>query len=122
MNNEQNSFIRITIVFIGVIVLMIAFGCRKQEITVQAVIGNTYHIKSNVFHKGSFQPLQPVRVDSLYIDGLTQMRYAKIHAQIDWNNFDINFLGNSILLQDGGIVQGDPKYLDWAIPVEDLSK
>lgn len=48
--------------------------------TVKLVVGNYYTIKGNVFNKGAYQPVSPVRLDSLWVDGFTGIHWAYIFA------------------------------------------
>lgn len=50
-------------------------SCKKDTII---QLGLSYHIKGNIFNKGAFQPTQPVKVDSLYIDSNSGKPFAKV--------------------------------------------
>lgn len=98
---------------------IVLMGCKKQEITVQVQVGHYYRLKSNVFSKGQYQPENPVRADSLYIDPLSHKPYAKIWARIDWNNFDRKQQANQIRI-GRGLVVGDTTHIKWECPQGDL--
>lgn len=76
-----------------ILLLLLLYSCSKEPINIQ--VGSMYHIKNDVFNKGAFQPFQPVRVDSIYIDATYHIPYCVI---TDMNN------------------------VKWYIPKEDLTK
>ena len=79
MNNEQESFGKIAIIIVALLWgLIMLNGCRKQEITIDAQVGMMYHIKSNVFSKGAYQPKQPVRIERIYTDPNSGYLYAEV--------------------------------------------
>ncbi len=57
------------------IIALLLISCAKEPISLQ--VGMMYHIKSDVFNKGVFQPKQPVRVERLYIDEASGYPYAE---------------------------------------------
>jgi hypothetical protein len=104
-------------------------ACKKEAMI---LVGRSYHIKGDIFNKGSYQPTQPVRVDSLYTDASTGLPYAKCKAQIAWDKFALKpgngvaqqiVDGNLIMLEQlksYGIEFGDSYLMTWSFPQEDL--
>lgn len=113
---------------LGIIGMLLS--CQKENIVPE--IGKSYHIKGDIFNQGSFQPLQPVLVDSVYIDAASGLPYARCKAQIDWANFalvagngvkQMIVAGNKIEfagLQKDGINPNDTRLIEWEIPQNDL--
>lgn len=102
--------------------VLIISSCKKDDMPI--LIGQSYAIKSNIFSKGAFQPISPIKVDSLYIDPSSGLPFARAMALIDWGNFDKSNAGNKIVLQDlikKGINFGDQRYIEWYISQDDLS-
>lgn len=56
-------------------IALCCYSCKKEQII---VVGQSYHIKGDIFNKGVYQPKQPVRVDSLYTDPISGYPYAVI--------------------------------------------
>ena len=50
-------------------------SCKKDTVI---ITGQSYHIRSNVFNKGVYQPAQPVEVNTLYTDPNTGLPYANV--------------------------------------------
>lgn len=55
------------------LVILLLVACKKDS---QVLVGNLYYIKSNVFNKGAYQPVQPVKVDSIYMDQTYNIPYC----------------------------------------------
>lgn len=109
-----------------VLAIAILAGCKKDNIAPQ--IGQKYNLKANTFNEGAYQPSQPVRVDSLYIDPKTGSPYALCNAQVDWKEFatvkrsgvaDQTIKANQIMI-NGGLDVGNTAFIKWEIPVADL--
>lgn len=113
-----------------VLAIAILAGCKKESVTPQ--IGQSYNLKDNVFNNGAYQPTQPGRIDSLYIDATSGQPYVHYYAHIDWKDMalvsrdgvsDKIIAGNVITmhsLEVRGIHFGDVVFLEWEIPVADL--
>lgn len=119
------TLLAIAIVFAVLSVINLT-SCQKENITPE--IGQSYHIKDNVFNKGAYQPKQPVIVDSLYTDPNTGLPYAMCRAAVNWDEFTLiersgvakkTIEANNILIK-GNMVYGDEKVINWEIPVADL--
>jgi len=105
-------------------------SCKKENIVPE--VGKSYHIKGNIFNKGSYQPKQPVLVDSLYTDPLSGLPYALVRASINWDEFaltkrsgvaDQTIEANKIMIKNlsaGGIEFGDQIVIGWEMPIADL--
>ncbi len=102
-------------------------SCKKES-TVQIITGKKYYIKSGIFNPGAYRPVNPVRVDSLYIDGATQLPYAKCTALVDWNTFALDTKGGispQIVAGNKATLSAGVQYLDskphvWSIPQWDI--
>ena len=102
--------------------LVLVTACKKDDMPL--VIGQSYNLKSDIFSKGAYQPISPVKVDSLYIDLSSGLPYARASAMINWAGLNQNDPGNKLTLQglaQQGINWGDQKYIEWYIPQDDLS-
>lgn len=62
-----------------ILAAMLLVACSKEPLSIQ--IGQSYHIKNNIFNKGVFQPKQPVLVNKLYIDPASGLPYANVTDQ-----------------------------------------
>ncbi len=54
-------------------------ACQKEPLTIQ--VGMMYHIKSDIFSAGAYQPIQPVRVDKLYTDPISGYPFVEATDQ-----------------------------------------
>jgi len=113
------------------LVFAVLFGSCKKEQSIVPVVGQSYGIRSDIFNKGTFQPIQPVLVMDLYI-GPNGTPYAHCKAGIDWDHFAIKKTGGvadqtvegNLLtwesLQLEGVKWGDSNTRIWEIPQFDL--
>jgi hypothetical protein len=100
--------------------------CKKDEMI---MTGKYYHFKSNVFNKGAYQPKQPVLVDSLYIDPISGLPFARSIAQIAWDKISLK-TGNGVAQStvDGTKLSledktwGDTTKIYWYNPQDDLKQ
>jgi hypothetical protein len=102
--------------------LLIISSCKKDATPL--VIGQSYYLKSNIFSQGAYQPVSPVKVDSLYTDPSSGLPYARASAIVNWMDLNQSNPGNKLTLQsltEKGINWGDQKNIEWYIPQEDLS-
>jgi hypothetical protein len=111
-------------------------SCKKERLTIDPdfTIGKEYKIKSDVFNKGAYRPTNPVTVDSMYIDKISGLPFAKCHASIDWGSFAVKtgsgvaqmtVDANMIILDNLKKKNIDIGYLapvEWFVPQADLIK
>lgn len=93
-------------------VILVA-ACKKE--TLPIIVGNYYNVKSNVFRPGQYQPVNPVRVDSLYIDPISGHPYALCFARRKNTLYAYNDSLNTIV-----VVAYDTSRVHWQIPQNDL--
>ncbi len=99
-NQKFNQYITmkkllfITAISIGIL------GCKKDDKPL--IIGEYYMVKPHIFNTGVYRPVCPCRLDSLYIDPISNLPYAMIFG--------------------GQTGKGDykPGNVEWYIPQEDL--
>lgn len=61
------------------LISLLFLGCTKEPLKIQ--VGQSYHIKGNIFNKGVYQPKQPIFVNSLYTDPSSGLPYANATDQ-----------------------------------------
>lgn len=62
-----------------ILAALLLASCAKDPLSIQ--IWQSYHIKSNIFNQGTWQPVQPVVVNTLYIDPASGLPYASVSDQ-----------------------------------------
>jgi len=62
-----------------ILLLLLCTACQKEPLNIQ--VGMMYHIKSEVFNKGTYQPVQPIRVERIYTDPLSGQIFVEATDQ-----------------------------------------
>lgn len=91
------------------------FSCKKET---AIEVGMPYHIKSTIFNKGAFQPVQPIVVTRIYFKEVVGKWFTDSKEQVDWGKFDRSLPGNTRL----EMKEGDTTKIVWEIPKDDLER
>ncbi len=63
---------------------IVLVACKKEQSACE--VGDSCLVNSDIFNNGAFQPVQPLKANSTYIDGATHLRYLIVTDQqnIKW--------------------------------------
>lgn len=112
--------------FTVISIMMVLVSCKKEQ-QIVLVPGQQYHIRSDIFNKGAYQPQQPVQLIDLYT-GPNGVPYSHCKAAVNWSVFALKdgngiaaltVQGNQVLINQG-LQVNDPSVITWYIPQYDL--
>ena len=106
------------------LILTIAVGCKKDEISGTPILGHSYHLRDGIYGYGDYQPKQPVEYVGLHGDTVL------VKSQVDWSKFvyvptnGVKYFivqANQIRVNDPNFIIGDTTKIIWYLQEGDLT-